>query len=255
MSDDLVRQPEPAEPLSPVVSSLGPVPPAVEEDADNGLINILVDAPEMLYEPYRSYLVGWLSRGYTLRRIQGAAVRAGWPIIPSAKAVILARAEYVRTGELQAARENEGQSVLSFGLARQEERVRRLTQIAERLEPYVGIDQDELAEDVINTPKAAPPNLKMVTAYQKILEQIQSETSDLGLKVSVTPDDQWMTLLTGLRRPRLPAPNENQSTPSSDSSAPESTKDSQTSFTVVDGRFSSRVESAPASPTSPASTE
>lgn len=76
-----------------------------------------------------------------------------------------------------------GKQVLNHGLSQRAERVRRLSVLAEKLEPNEG---------------AKVLELKTVKVYLQTLKQIHDETEPFEILKAMDPDDPWVKLLSDL---------------------------------------------------------
>lgn len=117
-------------------------------------------------------------RGFTLRRIKQKMEKKGHSVkgIPDS---VLIQIQLSHGAEVNAQREELDRSTLEdYGLARKMERIRRLCEAAEAVEPLIG-----------GSPKWSGE-------YRRFLAQIQAELEPLGIEVS--PSDKWADLLMRL---------------------------------------------------------
>ena len=138
-------------------------------------------------------LMHLFARGYTVRHIRKwfnkRALEMGDPnAVPNEQQLLQFAVRYA--DDIDGIRQQLAEDVLRAGLAKKEERVRRLSEVAETLEPA--------ALDGVN--------LKAVESYRRLLKDIRDETDPLGLTI-ILPDDRWHLLLTDLseKQPSLEA--------------------------------------------------
>lgn len=219
---------------------------------------ILTDKWEDIPVANREELIQWVARGYTLRRIHHLALQDHWPVLPTIRVLINLR-NAAKDPELAARvlseRDSSEGAVLTFGLARKAERIRRMSQLAERIEDKLGIDSPE-AEYEEHQQRPIPE--KLAKLYLDVQKQIQSETETLGIKLKINPDDEWLVLLRDLKdRTALPGPTQgpqaNSLELSSIDSDSSSTPSKSESSSILDVTSSSPEESAPANPSPPPS--
>lgn len=145
-------------------------------------------------------LIELFAEGYTARYIV-QHIKEQFEVELSDAQVLQAAVQF--EADIAHYQEELGQKVMKRGLARKEERIRRLARIAERLEPK----EDENM------------NLKQVKEYRATLKQIGDEVSPLGLTVPIDESDQWLVLLSKLKPSTPQDLIEKESTPSLPSSA------------------------------------
>jgi hypothetical protein len=144
----------------------------------------------------RFKLVEWFARGYTARYIRERLLEE--------TGIDLSDAEVLQGAVLYAEdvtkyRKEINTATMQVGLARKEERVRRLGELAEAYE------------------KPAQANPKAASVYLKTLHQIAEEVEPLKLHVEIDVEDPWYKLLTSLQ----PSKRQDQTLlPSSTSSEP-----------------------------------
>jgi hypothetical protein len=138
-------------------------------------------------------LMHLFARGYTVRYIRKwfnkRALQMGDPhAVPNEQQLLQFAVKYA--DDIDGIRSQLAEDVLRAGLAKKEERVRRLSETAENLEPAA----------------MEGSNLKAVESYRRILKDIRDETEPLGLTI-ILPDDRWHQLLSDLseRQPSLEA--------------------------------------------------
>lgn len=265
-------------------------PPAPVTPATRPEHNILTDVAVQIPAPYYDLLLSMVAHGYTIRRIQQIALTQGWPLIPSPKAIVAIHNDPTLASQLSETTRRNSQAVLTWGLARKEERIRRLSQLAIQYERHLGVGEYEDSPPeplpaqpplqplqqltrpdgtVVTLPTDAPVgaptrsarsnpigpdnttvggiNLRIAKEYRATLEQIQKEMEPLGLKIKVSPDDEWFQLIQELRSPKTQQPQQVQThkalPPSStDSNSPKaSTQSKKRSSTTQGGSSSSQV--------------
>lgn len=138
-------------------------------------------------------LMHLFARGYTVRYIRKwfnkRALSMGDPTaVPNEQQLLQFAVRYA--DDIDGIRQQLAEDVLRAGLAKKEERVRRLSEVAEVLEP-AAMDG---------------ANLKATESYRRVLKDIRDETDPLGLTI-ILPDDRWAQLLTDLneKQPSLEA--------------------------------------------------
>ena len=87
------------------------------------------------------------------------------------------------SGKLRKIQERDDQLILSAGLARKAERVRRLGEYVDAIEPA-----------------ALTAPAKVGIEYRRGIEQIKQEVEGLGLDVTIHPSDVWGQLLAEIRK-------------------------------------------------------
>ena len=100
--------------------------------------------------------------------------------VPDIKTLLRIAIDYGQ--QIEDMRKEIARRVINVGLARREERMLRLTELVEELEPSIG-----------ESPRAA-------MIYVKALEQLRRESEALGIRSEVPEDDVWHSLLTKLSR-------------------------------------------------------
>ena len=119
-------------------------------------------------------------RGYTVRRIRMILTEEGYDLtdVTDVEIIDRIRADKERILALRVEADEDTRSALLYGLAQKLERVRRLAEAAERLEPRVHSDP------------------KWAKEYRRYLEQIRAELEPLNIDVNVTGP--WYELLKRL---------------------------------------------------------
>jgi hypothetical protein len=133
-------------------------------------------------------VVEFFARGYTIRYIHNhlmrrAAERSRPDLVPEPQDLLRLAVRYA--DNIEQIRGELAKDALRVGLARKEERIRRLSEAAEAIEPQV----------------ISGMNLKATEGYRKLLQSIHDEVEPLKLIV-ITPDDPWAQLLTSLKERR-----------------------------------------------------
>jgi ribonucleotide reductase alpha subunit len=129
--------------------------------------------------PMTRFIVQLFARGYTLRAIKKKVLLEYEKELTDTE---LLRYMDRYAPDIMAYQEQADQITLTTGLAKKEERVARLSELAEELE-----------DDALKgNPKLAP-------IYLRTLKQIQEEMEPLGINVSLPPNDPWRILLENLR--------------------------------------------------------
>lgn len=118
------------------------------------------------------------SQGYTIRYIRNF-LEEKTDITPT-ETELLQIASYFGK-DVEALRDQMAEQVLTTGLGRKEERVRRLGELAEEWEERAKISD------------------KAAKVYQNTLKQIQNETEPLGIRVIIPKDDPWYQLMQQLQ--------------------------------------------------------
>jgi len=129
---------------------------------------------ESLNKDERFRLMELFARGYTARTI-GKLMLKDFQVMISDQ--ILLQGAVLYADDIEEYRKELGKVAINTGLARKEERVRRLGELAESWE------------------ESAQSSTKAAGVYLKTLGQIQEETEPLGLVVPVDKDDPWKQLL------------------------------------------------------------
>ena len=132
----------------------------------------------------RGFAVDLLAQGYTTRMIIVKMTDADLKPYGEVELVLM-RQQYAP--QIDDLRERGEVEVLTRGLARRSERVRRLALLGEKLEHGLALDDPE-----------GPVPLKVSVEYRKTLGQIQAEVDPLGLRSALDPDDPWMIMITKL---------------------------------------------------------
>ena len=179
------------------VTSTGPTPSVV-----GGVPTLAGAAPGT--DEHTLQLMLWLARGYTIRRIQMLALRNGWHEAPTPQEIISARVELDST--LVAIRDTEADFTMKYGVAKKEERIRRLTEVVEVLEDYLPAPIGHAVPDPDGEGpgRQVLPNLKLIKEYRALLKDISEETqprpgpSGLGGE-----GDKWVLLLERLQTPQM----------------------------------------------------
>jgi hypothetical protein len=158
------------------------------------------------------------ARGYTVRYIERRlierAAEKGRPdLVPNQQQLMTLAVRY--GDDIDQIREDMEKQLLTTGLARKGERVRRLSEMAENIEQVA-----------LRPPSAeAPLNLDAIEQYRKLVKDIHGEIEPLNIKF-IAPDDPWALLLNRLKEerdfsnPNL-LPTSDQSTPRSDEGQPD----------------------------------
>ena len=169
-------------------------------------------APLKLQRDELIQIVTWFARGYTIRYIESQlrsrAAKAGMvDQLPTEQDLLTLAVRY--SNDIEQVRSDLAKDALRAGLARKEERVRRLSESAEAIEDQV----------------MSGMNLKATETYRKILSSIHDEVEPLHL-VIISPDDPWALLLTNLKKTRDSTPTPSVKTQSTLNS-PKSTSTSE----------------------------
>ena len=134
------------------------------------------------------------ARGYSVRYVERtlqerAAKNGDESLLPTQQDLLTL---YVRYGDnIAEVRNDLEKQVLNTGLALKGERIRRLSEIAENIEPIA----------LRPATMEAPLNLHAIEQYRKILKDVQAEIEPLNIKF-IAPDDPWAVLLNRLREER-----------------------------------------------------
>lgn len=128
------------------------------------------------------------ARGYTIRFIEDklkrrAAEKGRSDLVPTPQQLLTLAVRYA--DDVEAVRGELAKRTFEAGLARKEERVRRLSEAAEAIE-------DQVMSGI---------NLKATETYRKILQSVHEEVEPLKLVV-ISPDDPWAQLLSNLKETR-----------------------------------------------------
>lgn len=126
---------------------------------------------------HRAEIIKWFAQGYTVRTI---ALKVAMLTGISATDQDLLRLGVCYAEDIEKVRREIAEIALVRGLARKEERVARLNELAERWE-------DKAKEDG-----------KAARTYMATLKQIQSEMEPLGIRVHLDEEDPWAKLLKEL---------------------------------------------------------
>lgn len=145
--------------------------------------------PRLTKEQFATFM-GLLARGYTARMIRKHMDEEHSVVLSDAQ-ILYAGVQYA--AEIQGIRLTLDKMTLRTGLARSEERIRRLSELADSWEDKARGDQEAAST-------------RAAQVYVRTLEQIQKETDALGLHTAVSDDDPWVTLLNKLKpeQPTLP---------------------------------------------------
>ncbi len=130
------------------------------------------------------------ARGYTVRHIDRVLTKRAdelgrTDLVPSQQQLLTLAVRY--SDDVDQIREDMERQHLTTGLARKGERVRRLSELAENIEPTAMREA---------TPEH-PLNLDAMDMYRKIVKDIQGEIEPLNIKF-ISPDDPWALLLKRL---------------------------------------------------------
>jgi hypothetical protein len=117
------------------------------------------------------------ARGYTARTI-GKFMLEEFAVVIADSTILQGAVLYA--DDIETYRKEIGKLAVNTGLARKEERLRRLSELAESWE------------------EPAKENTKAAGVYLKTLDQIKEETDPLGHIVPVDKDDTWLQLLQQL---------------------------------------------------------
>jgi hypothetical protein len=133
-------------------------------------------------------LIVFFARGYSIRYIRAwltrRAAELGRPsLVPSEQQLLRLAVDYAPN--IEEVREELAQDTLTRGLARKEERVRRLSEMAESIEGQA----------------QSGANLKASEMYRRALRDIKDEMEPIAIPI-ILPDDKWAQLLSGLREKR-----------------------------------------------------
>lgn len=179
------------------------------QDTDVGAGAVItVTTLNELKGPERQFLMELFARGYTARTISKKMLAEFQVIVPD---TVLLQGAVQYSDDIEEYRKELGRQAINAGAARKEERIRRLSELAEEWED------------------AAKANPKAAGVYLRTLDQIREETEPLGLAVPVDKADPWKMLLQQLAQSRieqLPGPTP---TNSEASSQPQELSGSQTS--------------------------
>lgn len=137
------------------------------------------------------------AHGYTIRYIrnwlfQRAAEFGRMDMVPTEQDLLRLAALYAE--DIEKVREELAKDTLQRGLARKEERISRLTQAAETIEPQV----------------MDGTNLKATEMFRRLIKDIATEVDGLNIRIMM-PDDPWALLLIDLKE-RAALPGTTQST-------------------------------------------
>jgi hypothetical protein len=157
-------------------------------------------------DPMTLAVIDLFAQGYTVRAVRRALVKrvARVPQEQALVQVAISYADQIRERRKQLASE-----VLSAGPIRPEERIRRLTHVAEIIEDVI---EPNTADDPNAQPNLGRANSN-VTAYLRTMEQIRREAEMAGLKPAIDPEDPWLLVLQQLKAPSLPSGNSTNDTP------------------------------------------
>ena len=172
---------------------------------------LFTDDPSKFTDNQLEQLITWVAHGRTLRWIQSCATKEdyAWKMLPTLKCILALHNSPDYSQRLLARRQEGDTPVLRFGLARREERIKRLTGLAERYEAILQVDDE-------GKPLDSPINLKIAVEYRKVIAELRTETEPLHVKMTVTEDDPWMELLQKLaqskasRQSKQPQPQQQQ---------------------------------------------
>lgn len=144
----------------------------------------LVGSLQQLTPEQLATLCMLFARGYTVRTVK-ARMQTEFGIEMTNEALLRGGVQYAE--DIEKVRKELAENAVQVGLARKEERIRRLGELAEAYEE-----------------PAIKGGTKAAGVYLKTLSQIQSETEPLGLKVAMDEEDPWMLLLKKLKPSSLP---------------------------------------------------
>jgi uncharacterized protein YjaZ len=137
-----------------------------------------------LTDDQRLLMIMLFARGYTVRRIQ--LVLAQEHVEMSAQELLLGAVQYAP--DVEQVQRQLAESAFKRGLAKKDERVRRLSELAEKWEDKAGVEA------------------KAAGVYLRTLDQLKEETVGIGQTVPLDEDDPWAKLLKQLRKsePQVP---------------------------------------------------
>lgn len=148
--------------------------------------NVTTSIAKNLTTEHRAAIIKLFAQGYTIRHIRNYIMKE-IELEPSEADLIKVAVLY--SDDITLVRQELAEEALMTGLARKEERVRRMNELAEKLE--------ELG-DALKAPKVA-------RTYLAVLKQIQGEMEPLGITVTLPGNDPWMQLLQKLTPPSTTA--------------------------------------------------
>lgn len=148
--------------------------------------------------PRKELAIRLLAHGYTTRAVNFRLQDAGHTQYPESELIKL-RMQY--SAHIDDLRERNEIEVRERGLARTSERIRRLTLLAEKLERRILASDLKPIVDGEGVPvKFETIPLKAVAEYRRLLAQIQTESTPLGIMEALGDDDPWVILITRLTR-------------------------------------------------------
>lgn len=146
--------------------------------------------------PRKELAIRLLAHGYTTRAVNFRLQDAGHEQYPESELVRL-RQQYA--AHIDDLREREEIDIRERGLARTSERIRRLQDLAERLEDRILASPPQIPIPdggvLSRAPKLA---IKEVAEYRRILDQIRVESVPLGIAEALNESDPWVILITRL---------------------------------------------------------
>lgn len=146
----------------------------------------------------RDLAIRLLSQGYTTSAVNFRLQDAGHNPYPEVK-LIQIRQQYAPA--IDDLREREEIEIRARGLARRGERIRRLSKLAEAIEPRLFISDSEPANDS-ESPGGVPSevNVKLAGEYRKVIQAIGQEADPLGITEALDPNDPWTQLIVLLTK-------------------------------------------------------
>jgi len=177
-----------------------PLVEATLETTSNGNYKPVIATNEQ-----RLFVITLFARGYTIRYIR-TAIQKHFGRVPREDELMRLALDY--SDDVEQVREDLAAMALTRGLAAKEERILRLTEMAEAWEGDA-IDGTPIYEDVMDPTTNQPTGRKVMVGtikdpraakvYLDTIKQVKEEVEPLGLQLLVPPSDPWGKLLLELQ--------------------------------------------------------